>query len=184
MVVGGPAVPRVLVVLVDEQPLVPTRSSAAGATAPDQGEPAGQLLPGQVEVQLACRDGGGGVVGVRGDPGAAVPDDHVAPAVLAARDDALEVGVLQRVVLDVHSELAGGGVERRAAGNGPAGQHAVDLEPEVVVQPAGAVALDDEAPSPALGRGTRRLGGHVEVALRAVLPQLLPARVTFPWHAE
>ena len=183
MVLGGPAVPGVLVVLVDEQPLSldpaavrPRRTSA--------NRPA-SFSPVEVEVQLACarwRAAGSSVCA--GRPGAAVPDDHVAPAVLAARDDALEVGVLQRVVLDVHGELPGRGVERRAAGHRPAGQHAVDLEPEVVVQPPGAVALDDEPPSPALGRGTRRLGGHVEVALRAVLPQLLPARVTFPWHAE
>ena len=34
-------------------------------------------------------------------PGAAVPDDDVAAAVLAGRDHALEVGVVERVVLDV-----------------------------------------------------------------------------------
>ena len=48
------------------------------------------------------------------DERAPVPDDDVAGAVLALRDDALEVEVLDRVVLDVDRHPADLGVERRA----------------------------------------------------------------------
>ena len=76
--------------------------------------------------------------------GAAVPDDHVAAAVLAAGDHALEQLVVHRVVLDVHGEVADRRVERDALRHRPAREHAVDLEPEVVVEPPGPVALDHE----------------------------------------
>ena len=59
-------------------------------------------------MQLAGGDRRGRVVG-RGVvrlPGAAVPDDDVAAAVLAGGDDALEVEVLHRVVLDVDRQAA------------------------------------------------------------------------------
>ena len=85
-------------------------------------------------------------------PGAAVPHDHVAAAVLAARDHALEVGVVERVVLDVDREVPRRGIEGQALRHRPAHEHAVDLEPEVVVQTAGAMPLHHEAgPSVAVG---------------------------------
>src|SRR5215471_1255901 len=73
-----------------------------------------------------------------------VPHDDVSAAVLAGRDDPLEVEVLHRVVFDVKGRPAGGSIQRWAFRDGPAGEYPVDLEPEVVVQPAGPVALDDE----------------------------------------
>ena len=95
------------------------------------------------------------VVGAGRLPRAPVPDDHVAAAVLALGDDALEVEVLDRVVLDVHREPPRLRVERRPLRHRPAGQHAVDLEPEVVVQAAGPVALHDEPATVALDRPAR-----------------------------
>ena len=53
-------------------------------------------------------------------PGAPVPDDDVAGAVLLGGDDALEVEVLDRVVLDVDGHPPDGRVEGRALGHGPA----------------------------------------------------------------
>ena len=108
-------------------------------------------------------------------PRAPVPHDDVAPAVLALGDDPLEVEVLDGVVLDVDGELAGLGVERRPLGHGPAGEHAVDLQPQVVVEAAGPVALHDE---PARGAGPdgarpRGLGRHREVPLGPVRLQPL-----------
>jgi hypothetical protein len=48
------------------------------------------------------------------------------------------------MVLNVHRETALSGLERDTVGDCPAGEHAVALEPEVIVQAAGVVALDDE----------------------------------------
>ena len=76
--------------------------------------------------------------------GAAVPDLDRAGAVLPGRDLALEVRVVERVVLDVHGQVPLARLERHALGHGPAREHTVALEPEVVVQPAGGVALHDE----------------------------------------
>src|SRR5690606_23324456 len=88
--------------------------------------------------------------------------------------DAFEIGVLDRVVLDVHGEGSHLGVERRALGDRPAGQRPVDLEPQVVVEPPGPVPLDDEEPAAAVQvrRGlpavAGRFGGAVEAALGPV----------------
>ena len=132
----------VLVVLVQQQPLL---LAAAVPPRAHEDEPAAQLLA--VRGRSAARrprPPASGSSPVAGLPRAPVPHDHVAAAVLAARDDALEVEVVERVVLDVHRQAPDVGVERRALRHRPADQHAVDLEAEVVVQAAGPVALDDE----------------------------------------
>src|SRR6185312_13819471 len=75
---------------------------------------------------------------------AAVPDLDRPAAVLALRDLALEVRVVERVVLDVHGQVALALAQRDALGDGPARERAVALDAEVEVQAAGVVALDDE----------------------------------------
>ncbi len=178
-----PSEQGVLVVLVQEQPLFLARPVLV---PPDEDEPAGQLLALEVDVELALLDGGDrlGVGRAGGRPRPPVPHDDVAAAVLALGDDALEVEVLDGVVFHVDGQLPGFGVERRALGDGPAGEHPVDLQPEVVVQPGGPVALDDEPPSrPASSvhrrrrRPARRFGRDGEVAFGPVgLQSLLRAR--------
>src|SRR5262245_45725996 len=81
------------------------------------------------------------------------------------------------MVLDVARERAQAGLERHALRHGPAREHAAALEPEVVMEPACVVALDDEdglllrAPRPgALCR--HRLGCARRVALAAVRGQV------------
>ena len=81
--------------------------------------------------------------------GAAVPDLHRPGAVLALGDLALEVEVLERVVLGVHGEPVLVGVLRDPARQRPRDQHAVVLQPQVPVQVAGVVLLDHEAALPA-----------------------------------
>ncbi len=76
--------------------------------------------------------------------GAAVPDLDRSGAVLSGRDLALEIRVIQRVILHVDSQVTLASLERNPLRHGPAGERAVPLEPEVVVQPPGSVALDDE----------------------------------------
>ena len=99
-------------------------------------------------------------------PGAAVPDHHRAAAVLALRDGALEVVVFDRMILDVDGEPLVARHEARAARHRPAHHHAVELEPQVVVQPRRGVLLDDEAGCPCAARlPAARLRGDAEVAL-------------------
>ena len=110
----------------------------------------------------------GSRVGRLGLPGAPVPDDHVAGAVLLRRDHALEIEVLDRVVLDVDGHPPDRRIERQALRDGPADEDAFDLEAEVVVEPRGAMALDDESPGRARDDGRCRFRGLPEVAFAAV----------------
>ena len=146
----------VLVGFVEDEPLL---LAAAVLVAPDQHETTVQLLAEQVDVELAVGDGLDRIVGVHRFVGAPVPDDHVAAAVLARGDDTLEVEVLDRVVLDVHTEPPDLRVERRPLRDRPAHEHAVHLEPEVVVQRAGTMPLDHEATVPGRFLGARRPAG-------------------------
>ena len=103
-----------------------------------------------------------------------IPDLDGSGPVLAFRDLALELRIFDRVVLDVHGEVLLTRLERDALGDGPARQGAVALEPEVVVEAARVVALDDEDRlawplSAPLGE---RLGRHRRVALAPVVRQL------------
>ena len=156
-----------VVVLVEQQPLLlaaaPPRPVRMSTNRP------AQLLAVEIEVQLTAGDApGAGRRSRAGRPRAPVPHDHVAPAVLARRDHALEVEVLDRVVLDVDGERAAVGVERRALGHRPAHQHAVDLQAQVVVQAAGPVALHDEPVATHRCCTTLWLGRDLEVPLRAI----------------
>ena len=201
-VLGVPARLRVRVRLVDEQPLVAVvaleGSTAATPARPDDREAALQLLAVEGELQFAVGDGLAAVQGGRlGLPGAPVPDDHVAGAVLLRRDDSFEIEVFDRVVLDVDGHPPDLGVEAWALGDGPRDEDAVDLEAEVVVEPCRSMPLDDEPPAATAGRGgdvRRRLGRLPEVAFPKVLleghrlqcaarvdPELAPFMAEIAW---
>ena len=70
---------------------------------------------------------------------AAIPDHH--RAVVGA---ALEVVVLDRMVLDLHGQALGGRVHRRALGHRPRSHHPVDLKAQVEVACGGSVLLHHE----------------------------------------
>ena len=78
--------------------------------------------------------------------GPRVPDLHGPAAVLALRDLALELEVLERMVLGVHGQAVLLRVLGHAAREGPRRQRPLVLEPQVPVEPAGVVLLDHEAP--------------------------------------
>ena len=146
-----------------------TRFGAGTPARPDDREPAFHLLAVDPELQLAVVDR---LLGIeRGRlrlPCPPVPDDDVAGPVLLRRDDPFEIEVFDGVVLDVDGHAPGLAVEAGALRDGPADEHALDLEAEVVVQPGRAVALDDEPPGRAGKVGRRRLRGLAEVTLAAV----------------
>src|SRR6202171_1830456 len=75
---------------------------------------------------------------------AAVPDQNLARAVVAGRDVAMKVDVVERVVLHVDREVIGLRVHGNALRDRPGDEHAIVLEPEVPVQPPRVVLLDDE----------------------------------------
>src|SRR5262245_9883770 len=101
-------------------------------------------------------------------PAAAIPNHDCAAAILSLRDGSLEFVVLDRMIFHVDGKALLVGNEARAAGDSPALHHAIELEPQVVVQAPRGVFLDDELISLGSVRAPPRLGGHVELALPAV----------------
>ena len=163
---------REAVRLLDEQPLalrllVGAVEGAARAAAlrAHQGPAAAQLVTVQVEQQLAALEAGARLVHLL--PRAAVPHDDRAGPVVALRDHSLEIGVLERMVLDHDRHALFLRIERGAARNRPGREHALHFEAEVVVQAAGSVLLDHEA-GPSGGR--RRSGPGRATAKRFRCP--------------
>ena len=73
---------------------------------------------------------------------AVVPDGDFAGAVLALGNGAFKRGVVQGVVLGLDGQVVLAAGLRDALGQGPGHQHALVLQPEIEVQPAGVVLLD------------------------------------------
>ena len=85
-----------------------------------------------------------------------------------------ELAVVERVILDVHRQALGLRIERRPLRHRPRQQHAVVLEPEVVVQVAGEMLLHAEEPLAPLSPGLTIAGGLGrlgEVALSSCIPR-------------
>jgi hypothetical protein len=156
------------VALLDEEPLLLALLDLYERPA------AVQLEPFQIEQKLAFRETFARIAD--GGPPAAVPHDDTARSVVAGRNDALEVAVLQRMILDVHGEPLVGRVERRSLGHGPGHEHAVELEAEIVVQMARGMLVNHEELASGLGPAARRLGRSVELALRAVVGEEIVGR--------
>src|SRR6185437_6679251 len=105
-------------------------------------------------------------------PGAAIPQHHRAAAILPLRNDAFELAVFERVILDMHREAFYLGVEARPLGDRPTLEHAVELEAEIVMEPGRVVLLDEIGmPGPARRAAGLRLGCPVETPLRLVSGQ-------------
>jgi hypothetical protein len=100
-----------------------------------------QLLAVEPEVQPALAQGLARIA-ILGRPHAAVPQQHLARAVLLLGNHAFELAVVQRMVLRLHREALVGRIEARPLGHRPALQHAFELQPEIVVQARRRVALD------------------------------------------
>src|SRR5690606_2100764 len=108
-----------------------------------------------------------------GGPDAVVEAGDVAAAIFALGDLALEAGVVDRMVFHFHRHALDRGVVARALGHRPAFQRVADLQPEIVVPPAGMVQLHHEDRALAARQGLARFGfaGLVEAALAAVFDQ-------------
>jgi hypothetical protein len=75
-----------------------------------------------------------------------IPDLDRSGAVLPRGDDALEIGVLEWMILDVHGKVPLALAKRDPFRHRPARERAVALEPEVVVEAPRVVPLDHEPP--------------------------------------
>jgi hypothetical protein len=68
----------------------------------------------------------------------------VPATVFPLRDHALEAGVFDRVVLDMHRESFHARIKAGAFWHGPALEHPVQLQAKIVMQPARSTLLDHE----------------------------------------
>lgn len=73
-----------------------------------------------------------------------VPDDHCAAAAPLALVDSLEVPGRQLVVLNRNGKSPDGRIQRWPLRHRPRPQHAICLDPEVIVQPGRVMQLDHE----------------------------------------
>src|SRR5207237_6176809 len=73
-----------------------------------------------------------------------------------------------RMVLDMHGEPLLAGHEARSARDSPAFHHAVELEPQIVMQARCRVLLDHEGIAAAFDLATPRFRGDVEAAFLPV----------------
>src|SRR5262249_17770601 len=78
-------------------------------------------------------------------PIAAIPELHRTATVLPLRDSALEVAIVQRVVLDLDCEAPRVRIERWTLGHCPGLEDAIEFQAQVIMQPRGGVLLDDVA---------------------------------------
>ena len=98
----------VFIALLDEQPLVAFAARAAGAHA-GQHEFSVQLFSVQAEFQVPFAQHLGGVA--QGRPRAGIPDHDRAGAVVSRRNDALEIKIRNRMVLDHHRQTLFGRID-------------------------------------------------------------------------
>jgi len=170
---------RKFVALFDEEPFLPFPA----ALHVDQREIAVQLLAVQPEFQIAARQLLRPRNAAQQVERAAVPQHHAARSVVARRDVAFEIAVFDGVVFHVRGEMLHRGVERRPLGHGPRLQHAIHLQPEIVVQPRGIVPLHAKeiAGGLALPVG-RRFGRLLETAFGGVFIQRHKSLYLFYLH--
>ena len=156
-----------LVMRLDEQPVL--LAAFVASLHVDEMPLAFELGALQLELEVAFRQL---LVGITfGRPLPAVPHDDAAGAVFAFGDAPFELGVIERMILDVHRQALVIGRQARTPGHGPALQHAIELEAQVVMQPARSVLLDDEQMPTLAGEFAARLRGAREVALLCILAQ-------------
>ncbi len=154
------ALSRLLVLVLDQQPVDPLAAGAVMLHA-DQDPAALEPLSLQGELEVAMTQSVFGRWLLR-FPRAPVPDHDGAAAILSFGNRAFEVAVVERVVLDLDREPLVGRIGRGSARHGPGLEDAVELEPQVVMEPASRMFLDDEpersgrrACDPPAGSGVR-----------------------------
>src|SRR5262245_54605592 len=117
---------------------------------------------------MSLLDGLTGVLAGIGDPASLVPQHHRATTIFALGDGALELTIVDRMVLDVHRKPVLVWIAARALGHRPALRHPIEFEPEVPVEPRRCMLLHDKAVARALELASLGLLRFSEVALAVV----------------
>src|SRR5690606_3009881 len=129
---------REVVIALDQEPVLPLLARLA--RHPHEVPASSQLLAVDLEIEMAL---GIAFLGIaKGRPRAPVPEDDRAPSVLALRDGAFEIAIVERMILDMDGETLLAGNQAWALGDRPALERAVHLEAQIVVQAARRVLLD------------------------------------------
>ena len=132
----------ILIVMLDQQPV---GAFAAESVAPHahQHPAAFQLFPRQHEFEIAFGQHFFGVA-IR-LPEAAIPQHHRAAAILAFGNGPFKIAVIERMVFHLHRQPLVGGIERGPPCHRPGTEGAVQLQPEIIMQPRGGMFLDHKA---------------------------------------
>src|SRR5436190_8194426 len=117
----------------DEEPVVAVAAvPLAVVPHPHQNPAALQLFARERKFQISLVKSPFRIATLRG-PEAAVPEHDGATAVLALRDGAFEISVVEWVVLNLDCQPAVARIERGPLGHGPGLKYAVHLETQIVV---------------------------------------------------
>ncbi|MBB4482288.1 hypothetical protein GGE46_004901 [Rhizobium etli] len=151
--------------MLDQQP-IGTLAALAIATHAHKHEASVQALAVKRELEIALEKG---LLGARSSlrlPITAIPQHDCAAAILAFRNRTFEIAIIEWMVLDLDRQALVVWIERWTLGDGPALEHAVELEPQVVVQTCRIVLLNDEAAAVALldAPFTAGLSGLLKIA--------------------
>ena len=167
------------IMFLDEQPVL--GAVFRPGLEPDQHEFAVQPRTVEQEFQFALVERRLRIARKLRRPGAAIPCLDRAGAVIALRYDALEIGVVERVILGPDREPLVGRIAGRAFRHRPAPQHAAIFEAEIPVQAPRCMLLHDEDRRGGTGRPGRGGGfrSRGKVPLRLVGPDGGVARNRF-----
>src|SRR5690606_28932645 len=80
-----------------------------------------------------------------GLPGGLIPEHYGTAPVFAFGNGAFEPTIIEGMILDMDRQALVGGVGRGSLGDGPALEHTVEFEPEIIVEPRRVVFLHDKA---------------------------------------
>lgn len=129
------------IIALDKQPIV---APLAGAHAHAYEMPASfQLLAMQNEIEMAFSIARMGIS--LGRPGAMIPDQNCAGAILSFWNRALESTIIKRMILDMDGQAFLARHEAWPARYRPTFQDAIEFEAEIIMQPRGSMFLHDEA---------------------------------------
>src|SRR5438067_1609413 len=109
-------------------------------------------------------------------PAAAIPDNDRAAAILAFWDIPLELQIIHRMIFGLHRQALLARNEARTPGHGPALEHAVELETQVVMQPPRGMFLHHELPAGARPDPRFRFRGSAKIPFLTIsLERIAPA---------
>jgi hypothetical protein len=158
-----------LVAMLDEEPIDPLAAVPIPSHS-DEDEAAAEPVALEREFQVALLELPLCAEFPLGLPEAAIPELDGAAAIFSLGDRSFEVSVSEGVIFHLDRKALVVRIERRPLRHCPGFEDAVELEPQIVVQPGGVVLLNDEAQA-VRGGHSRIIAGLLrllEIALGAI----------------